>query len=59
MLVWTTFWRFVGMPQTMVAVWSDGKRMPVGFFASWWLRRPPHLLVRLEFEDTTIWERKP
>ncbi len=53
-------WRqILGPRPDLVAVWSDGKKLPVSLFASWWLKRPPHLLVRLEFEGVTIWERKP
>ena len=55
-----TLWRFLLGPRpTIVAVWSDGKKEPVGFFESWNLRRPPHLLVRLEWDGATIWERQP
>lgn len=60
MPVWRAFWRMILGPRTeLIAVWSDGKKQPVGFFASWWLKRPPHLLVRLEFDGATVWERKP
>lgn len=60
MVIWIAFWRLILGPRpNIIAIWSDGKRLPVGFFASWWLKRPPHLLVRLEWEGQTIWELKP
>ena len=55
---WVAFWRFIfGHDTGLTATWSDGFRGPVGFFASWRLNRSPHLLVRLESNGKTIWER--
>jgi len=58
MTAWAAFWRLVlGPCPNLVVVWSDGKKEPVGFFASWRLSRPPHLLVRVEWEGATVWVR--
>jgi hypothetical protein len=60
MLMWRAIWRIIlGPRQQLIAEWSDGKTLPVGFFDSWWLRRPPHLLVRVTFNGETVWQRRP
>lgn len=57
MIVWRAFWRLILGPRPLImAEWSDGTRRPIGFFDYWWIRRPPHELVRLEYDGAVIWE---
>jgi hypothetical protein len=58
-LNWIAFWRLIFGPRPeLVAVYSDGRKIPLGFFGSWYLGdRPPHFLVKLEWEGVVIWER--
>ena len=58
-LTWTAIWElFLGFGPEMIAVYSDGKRIPVDLSGSWSPpERPPHLLVKLEWDGIVVWKR--
>lgn len=51
-------WLLIIGSREMIAVYSDGKRVPIEIFESWSPpERPPHLLVKLEWDGIVVWKR--
>jgi hypothetical protein len=58
-VVWAALWHAIfGSRPEVIAVYSDGKRLAVELFDTWSPpARPPHLLIRLEWDGIVIWKR--
>jgi|WetSurMetagenome_2_1015567.scaffolds.fasta_scaffold98925_5 hypothetical protein len=55
---WATLRRFVFAPPKLVATYSDGARVPLGFFTLWGpIDRIPHVLVKVECDGIIVWRR--